>query len=736
MIRFPSLSSREPSAQKGPVRLGMCSFCDSGCGIEVRCEGEKVLSIAGDRRDVRSRGHVCPKAMALQDLQDDPDRLRRPVRRSGAGWVEVTWDEALDEFGRRVASVQQAHSPDAAALYYGNPLTHDYRSLLALPLFIGGLGTRNIYSASSVDTLARFLVSAWMYGNQALVPVPDLERTSFLLIVGANPLVSGGSVMTAPDTRRRLAGIRSRGGKIVVVDPRRTETAAAADEHLFIRPGADALLFLAMLETIFREGLTRTGKLGPMIGGLGELRRLAALFPARRVEGAVGIAAADIEGLARSFAAADSAACYGRMGISTQAFAALATWLADALNIVTGNLDRAGGAMFATPAVDLVAMARLLGRPGRFGRWGSRVCGLPEFEGELPVAALADEIETEGPGQIRALLVHAGNPALSLPDGRRIERALERLEFLACIDFYVNETSRHAHLILPPVTPLEHDHYPLVESQAAVRNAARYAPAVLTAPPGARCGWEIQLDLLRSLDAHRRGLSPVLGRLAGSAAHSLGPCTILDLLLRLGPHRMSLRRLLDHPRGIDLGPLRPRLAEQIGTPDRRICLAPPPLVRDAGRLEALLSGPAARTGKRPLLLVTRRVRRNVNTWTHNLPRLAKGSARCTLQMSPVDASRLRLREGERVRVSSKTGSITVPLDITDAMMPGVVSLPLGWGHDRPGARLAVAALDPGASVNDLTDAAAFDRASCASVLDGIPVEVRPARPACGGGRHG
>lgn len=705
------------------THLGICNFCDASCGIAIEHEGRTILSIRGDAQDPFSRGHICPKAVAQKDLLDDPDRLRGPVRRVGDRWEKVSWDDALAEVASRIVEVQRAHGDDAVGLYFGNPMGHSYQSMLALLALARYLGSRNLFSSSSVDSHPRTLVSMLLYGNQAVLPIPDIERTDHLVIMGANPLVSNGSVMTAPDVKRRLVAIRERGGKIIVIDPRRTETAEIADRHHFIQPGTDAMLLLAVLYTLSRQGKLQPGALAPMIQGLPDLNTLVSRFPPERVATLVGIDAGAIEALATEFGEARSAVWYGRMGTSTQEFGCLSTWLIDVINLATGNCDRPGGAMFSTPAVDLAGLARRLGESGTFNRWRSRVSGLPEFNGELPVAAMADEMETPGRGQIRAFVTIAGNPVLSNPNGRRLDRALGALDFMASIDFFINETTRHSHLILPPATVLEGDHYPLLEYSLGVRNAARYAAALF--PPGddVRPDYRIMTDLLAGIGRGRGGLHAVVPHAAKALAAAIGSGAALDLLLRIGPHRMTLKELRRHPHGVDLGPLRPRLRQVIGTLDRRVHLVPAPLAADLARLEERL---AAGRGA-GFSLVSRRTLRSMNSWLNNSPRLVKGPERCTLSMHPTDAAGLGLDAGRQVEITSRIGQIRAVVEVSDAMMPGVVSLPYGWGHDRPGARLSVARERAGVSMNDLTDERQYDHVSGTSVLDGIPVTIKAVR---------
>ncbi len=708
--------------ESGYVHYRACNLCEAICGLEIETEGDTVRAIRGDPADPFSRGHICAKAVALQDLQNDPDRLRRPLRRRGGDFEEIGWDEAFEEAGERLTALRRRHGRGAVATYAGNPNVHNWGALLYGPLLHRALRSTRRYSATSVDQLPHHLASLLMFGHQMLLPVPDIERTDLLLVLGANPLVSNGSMMTAPDLRKRLAEIQRRGGRIVVVDPRRTETARAADRHLFVRPGTDVFLLAALIHVVFAEGLATPGPLADHIDGLDRLRELTADFAPERVAARTGIDAGAIRALAREFCAADAAVAYGRMGVSTQDHGALCQWLVYALNIATGNFDRPGGAMFTTPAVDL---CDLMG-PGSFDRFRSSVRGLPEFAGELPVATLAEEILDGGDERIRGLITIAGNPVLSTPNGRRLDEALAALEYMVSIDIYVNETTRHADIILPSTAPLEHDHYDLAFNQLAIRNTAKYSPPVFRPAPDTRHDWQIFLALARRL--HAGGLvERVRARLIYAYLGRLGPTGLLRRLLRKGPYagRLDLAGLEAAPHGIDLGPLRPCLPERLRTPGNRIDLTPSlyaeALAGLAGRLEH--PGPGRDD---QLRLVGRRDIRSNNSWMHNYRRLVKGKERCTLMIHPADAARLGLVDGGRARVRSRVGTIEAPVALSDEMMPGVVSLPHGWGHDRPGIRLGIARERPGVSINDLTDDARVDPVSGNASFSGLPVEIAPA----------
>jgi len=694
----------------------------------VHLEGERIQTLRGDVRDPLSRGHVCAKAFGLRDLHDDPDRLRQPLRRRGSDWQPVSWGEALDLAAEGISRVQRAHGEGAAASYLGEPVVHNLGALLFSDELVAAVGPRTRFSANTLDQIPRQLVCHWMYGSGYFVSVPDVDRSEHMLIIGANPVDSNGGLMTAPGVRRRLRAIRERGGRLVVIDPRRTATARQADEHHFIHPGTDGLLLAALVHTIFDEDRVRLGRIGTFSDGVDAVRRAVAGFPPEAVAARTGIEAPAIRRIARAFADAPSAVCYGRMGTSTVRFGTLASWLIEVLNAITGNLDRPGGAMFPRPAVDVTALQPATRR----GRWHSRTRGVPEFMGELPAASLADEIQTPGQGQIRALVTLAGNPVLSSPAGHQLSEALERLEFMVAIDFYLNETTRHADVILPPVGPLERDHFDAAFQLFYVRNVARWSPAVFDRPPEGRTDAEILLELSRRLQ-RARGLGGRLRALAHRLLLGIGPDRAarwaVDAALRTGvygcrpPWRrggLTLARLRESVHGVDLGALVPALPERLHSANKRIDLAPQELIADFERLRQSLGEPSP-----PLVLIGRREPTSVNSWTHNLPTLMRGRPRCVLHVHPTDAESLKLQSGSVVRVTSRVGVIEVPAEVTDAVMPGVVSLPHGYGHGREGIRMKLAAEHAGASINDLTDPAEIDPLSGNAVLSGVPVQIEP-----------
>ncbi|MGE8382596.1 MAG: molybdopterin-dependent oxidoreductase [Pseudomonas putida] len=693
-----------------------CHLCEAICGLNIEVSHEDdgralISSIKGDPQDPFSRGHVCPKAVALQDIQNDPDRLRQPHKRVGERWQAIGWDEAFAMAAEKLWAVQQAHGRNAVAVYQGNPSVHNYGLMTHSNYFLGLLKTRNRFSATSVDQLPQHLVSHLMYGHGLLLPIPDIDHADFMLILGGNPLASNGSIMTVPDVEKRLKALLGRGGRLVVVDPRRSETAAMADTHLFIRPGGDAALLCGVLNTLFEEGLAQGSHLP--INGLQQVREALAPLSAEAMSTHCGIAATQIRQLARDFAAAEKAVCYGRMGVSTQAFGTLCHWLVQLINLVTGNLDREGGALCTEPAVDLVATTS----GGHFNAWQSRVSGLPEYGGELPVAALAEEMLTPGEGQVRALVTVAGNPVLSTPNGRQLDAALEGLEFMLSIDLYINETTRHADLILPSTSSLENDHYDSTFNLLAVRNVTRFNRAILAKPDGALHDWEIFVGLAQAFARHAElELKP-----------TWAPAQMIDLALRKGrygdetPWRLSLATLDDHPHGLDLGPLRSNLAARLATTSKAVEAAPQVLLDDLHRLTQL-----APPVPGELLLIGRRHVRSNNSWMHNFHRLVKGKPRHHLLMHPQDLQQRQLQDGQRVRIRSRTGDLEVEVQACEDMMPGVVSLPHGFGHGRQGVHMQIAQAQPGVSANDLTDERLRDQVSGNAALNGVPVQVEAA----------
>lgn len=714
-----------------------CPICDAVCGLRLTLDDDdRVTSVKGDQDDPLSKGYLCPKGASLAAIDSDPDRLRHPLVRKGDEWHEVSWDEAFSAVETGLRGVWEKHGRDAVAVYFGNPTYHTMAGFTYRQPLSQSLGSKNIYSAATIDQMPKHVSTGLMFGDAMAFPVPDLDRTDYLLILGANPVVSNGSLCVAPDFAGRLKALRARGGRLVVVDPRRTRTAAIADEHLTVRPGTDPYLLLGIVHTLFAEDLT---SIEVDVAGLDDLRALAADFSPDAVSPVCGVPAETITRLALELAAAPSAAVYARIGTSTAEFGTVAQWLVDVVNILTGNFDRPGGVMFTRTAALEVFRTR---EPFTLGNWHSRVRGLPEIMGEYPVATLADEIETPGEGQVRAMITIAGNLVLSAPNGPRLDRAFADLDFMVCVDPYLNETTKHAHVILPPPRILQTPHYDLMELTVAVRNYARYSPAIHPLEPDQRSEAEIMARLTliasgQSADTDPSVLdemivgglleafvnipgTPIHGRDPASVRAELegpsGPEVLLDALLRLGPYGLTLAALREKPSGIDFGPLEPRFGELLCTASGLVELAPAPLVADVARLRSRLSAAPA-----DLLLIGRRQLRSNNSWLHNVRSLVGGSNQCTLQVNPADVSRLGL--GDRAVVRSASGALEVEVEVTDSIMPGVVSLPHGWGHSAPSGAVALA--HAGVNANVLTSEVVIDRGSGNAVFSGVPVTVHP-----------
>ncbi|PJZ76207.1 dehydrogenase [Leptospira neocaledonica] len=703
-----------------------CTLCEAMCGLRLEIEDNVVVAVRGDKEDKFSRGHLCAKGPELKNLYEDPDRLKFPLKRTENGWEKVDWVTALSDIAAKLVEIQNKYGNDSIAVYSGNPSVHNYGSMLFGQRFIGRLRTKNNYSATSVDQLPHQLLSYWMFGHQLLVPIPDIDRTNFFLILGGNPFASNGSLMTVPDVKKRLKEIQERGGKYVVIDPRKTETAVHADEHHFILPGTDAFFLLSIIDVLFKKKLTKKNSFIKE-EDLEKLRSIAAKYPASETEKLTGISTETVERIALEFSKANGAVCYGRVGVSTQAFGALCQWLINSINCITGNMDSVGGAMFTLPAVDMIDPKGVMkSSPGSFHTYGSRVRDLPEFNEELPVAALAEEILTPGQGQVKALVTSAGNPVLSTPNGSQLEKAVSNLEFMVSVDFYLNETTKHAHYILPPSSALEHDHYDLVFNVFAVRNTVRYNQPAFEPEEGMLHDWEIFSDLTKRIEL-LKSEKPLPKELIKT---KITPSAIIDHALKSGPYGeksgssvgMSLELLKNSPHGVDLGALKPCFPERLWTEDKMIRLTPKEVVSDLDRLakygQKLL---ADKKENGSFLLIGRRHLRNNNSWMHNLPKLMTGKDRCTLMIHPEDANLLGIKEEEEVFVESRVGKIGLPAEITEEMMRGVVSIPHGFGHAKEGVSLQVASKFAGSSINDLTDDQVLDELSGNAAFSGIPV---------------
>ena len=743
----------------------ICPLCEACCGLEIKVSGGRVASIRGHDADVLSAGYICPKGVALKDLHEDPDRLRTPLIKRNGTHVPATWEEAFAEIEKRLPPLIAAHGRNATGIVVGNPSAHKIGLLTYFGKLARALGTKNVFSASTLDQMPKQLASGLMFGHWLSIALPDITRTDLLLVIGANPLASNGSMWTVPDFKGKAKALQARGGKLVVIDPRRTETAAMTDAHHFIRPGADVFLLAAMVNTLFAENLVKLGNVAEWVNGVDEVQKAVAPFTADAVGARCGIDPHTIRALARQLASAPRAAVYARIGTCTQEYGSLASWLVDVLNTLTGNLDREGGVLFAKSAA---FASNTAGKPGigkgvSTGRHQARVSGAPEVYGELPMTCMAEEIETPGEGQVRALFTVATNPVLSSPNGPRLAKALDSLDFMVSLDIYLNETTRHADVVLPGLSPLEEMHYDVAFPQLSWRNHARYSPAVFAAPQGQPEEWQTILKLaaiVQGKGAHTDAnalddaqFAEDAVRMFGEHADAViaatrnlrGPSRGLEVALRTGPYgdqfgmrkaptppaaRGSLPRdgltlaqvIASNPTGgIDLGELQPRIPEVLRTPSGKVELAPPILLQDLERAVQSLRGLAP-----DLVIIGRRDVRSNNSWMHNLPILAKGPVRCTALVHPSDAARLGLQHGAWADISSALRTVQAQVHVSTEMMPGVVSLPHGWGHDLEGTRLALAAQRPGANLNALLDDQWRDPLSGNAVLGGMPITMRPA----------
>ena len=697
-----------------------CNLCEAICGLEIKTQGEQVLSIKGDKNDPLSHGYICPKGTAMQDIYTDPDRLRRPVKKQGDSWVEISWEEAFSTVAEKLTAVQDQHGADSVAFYAGNPNVHNYGSMTHASVLRKAVQTKTHFSATSLDQLPHHLTSLSLYGHQSLLPVPDIDHTNYMLIIGGNPLASNGSIMTVPNVPKRLKAIQERGGRFVVIDPRRTETAEIADQHLFIRPGTDAFLLMAMLNTLFAENLVNTGHLTDLLVGVDKVRSACESFTPELAEQRTGVAAEQIRQLARDMANIEGAVCYGRMGVSVQVYGTLCQWAINMINILTHSLDVRGGMMASSPAFGFVKPGE--SGAGHFAAFHSRVSGLPEFAGELPATVMAEEMLTEGEGQIRGLISIAGNPVLSAPNGQQIDQALAGLDFMVSLDFYINETTQHADIILPPTSALEHDHYDIAFHRLAVHNTARFNEAVFEPAAGALHDWEIFNQLGQAIAAHKGMDSKPLP----------SPDKLVDKGIQRGPYsaaaghelELTLDKIKQHPHGLDLGRLAPSLPERLCTSDGKITLLADYIVKDLQRLGA----DQAVTEADELLLIGRRHIRSNNSWMHNSHRLVKGKPRWQLLMHPDDLAAHKIDDESQVRIQSRVGEVVTQVLASDEVMRGVVSLPHGWGHKRAGVSMGIASEQEGVSCNDLTDDQLIDQVSGNAALNGVPVKIFSAQP--------
>ena len=695
------------------IHYRTCNLCEAMCGLKITYKEKKVISIVGDKKDPLSKGYICPKSQALKDLYEDSDRLKTPIKRTENGWKKISWTEAFDEVEYQIKKIQEKYGNDAVATYQGNPNVHNLGAMLYGGPFLKSLKTKQKYSATSADQLPHHIASLKMFGHQMLIPIPDIERTDYLLILGANPGASNGSLLTAPGFSKKIKNIQKRGGEVINIDPRYTETSKISSNHFFINPGKDALLLLSLLHVIFEQGINEKTHLSNHLKGLSEIKEIVKKYPPQKTASIIGIDDFEIQKIAKDFINSETAVCYGRMGVSTQEFGGICQWLINVINIVTNNMDKVGGAMFTKPAIDLVFMTGMQGKVGNFDRYRSRVHDLPEYSGELPVATLADEMLVKGEGQIKMLISTAGNPVLSTPNGKKLEKALEQLDYMVSIDIYLNETSKYANIILPSTNGLETLHYDLVFHQLAIRNTAKLSEVLFEKDENQKHDWQILNELTERITGNKNSLTPE---------------KMLDSMFQFSSYKdanLSVKKLRDNPSGIDLGALQPHLTKRIFTTDKKINISPKFFIDDLKRLNQELFNVVDEDKINfPFALIGRRHLRNNNSWMHNSELLMKGKNRCTVLMSSKDANNLSITNHQQIRIISNVGSIELPVEISDEMKEGVLSIPHGFGHNREGTKIKLAEENAGESINDLTDDHKIDRLTGNANFSGTRVKVR------------
>ena len=695
------------------IHYRTCNLCEAMCGLEITYKEKEVISIVGDKKDPLSKGFICPKSLALKDLYEDTDRLKTPIKRTENGWKAISWLDAFDEVENQIKKIQEKYGNDAVATYQGNPNVHNLGALLYGGPFLKSLKTKQKYSATSADQLPHHIASLKMFGHQMLIPIPDIERTDYLLILGANPGASNGSLLTAPGFSKKIKNIQKRGGEVINIDPRYTETSKISSNHFFINPGKDALLLLSLLHVIFEQGIDEKTHLSNHLKGLNEIKEIVKKYPPQKTASIIGIDDFEIQKIAKDFINSETAVCYGRMGVSTQEFGGICQWLINVINIVTNNMDKVGGAMFTKPAIDLVFMTGMQGKVGNFDRYRSRVHDLPEYSGELPVATLADEMLVKGEGQIKMLISTAGNPVLSTPNGKKLEKALEQLDYMVSIDIYLNETSKYANIILPSTNGLETLHYDLVFHQLAIRNTAKLSEVLFEKDENQKHDWQILNELTERITGNKNSLTPE---------------KMLDSMFQFSSYKdanLSVKKLKDNPSGLDLGALQPHLTKRIFTTDKKINISPKFFIDDLKRLDQELFYVVDEDKiNYPFALIGRRHLRNNNSWMHNSELLMKGKNRCTVLMSSKDANNLSITNHQQIRIISNVGSIELPVEISDEMKEGVLSIPHGFGHNREGTKIKLAEENAGESINDLTDDHKIDRLTGNANFSGTRVKVR------------
>lgn len=690
-----------------------CNLCEALCGIEVEVENNQAVSIRGDKADPLSQGHICPKAYALKDVQEDPDRLTQPIRKINGEWQVISWEAAIDFTAKKLADIQAKYGKNGVGIYQGNPSVHNLGTMLYAAPFVRTLKTKNRFSATSVDQLGHHLAAEYMFGNMNLIPIPDINRTDFWLIIGGNPLVSNGSLMTAPNVSQKLKDIQSRGGKVVVIDPRKTRTADKADQHIFVKPGTDIWLLLAMLNYVIREDKIDYNKVSKFVdtAQIDDIKTAVERFSIQNASEQTGISETVITTLFEEFTAAKTAVCYGRLGVSIVENGSLCHWVINAINILTGNFDTEGGTMFTSPAID---MTKIKSRSKRFNRWQSRVRKLPEFGGELPAVAMAEDILTEGEGQIKAMITSCGNPVLSVPNGQRLDKAFESLDFMVSIDIYLNETTRHADIILPPATGLETAHLALFFHSFAIHNTIKYSEPTLEKAENTKFDWEIFAALKTAFETEKAKRANI--EFQPKPTFNLE--TTVNYLLHANGGKYSVKELKANPHGIDLGALQANIiGDKLTSDDKLIDLFPTIYQEDLSKLMI----PEIDT--ETLLLFGRRDLRSMNSWLHNSYRMVKGKEICTAQIHPQDAEKRNIENGQLITVQSNVGTVEIKAEVTEKVAIGTMSIPHGWGHNRKGTKLKVAEAHQGVSYNDLADDGRIDTIAAVAAVNGTPVWI-------------
>ena len=707
------------------IKYRTCHLCEAMCGLAIEIKDNEVLSISGHEDDIYSKGHICPKGAALKDLHNDPDRLKEPVKRTTHGWQKISWKEAFDLVEQGFKKIRKKYGNNAIATYTGNPTVHNTGTALTLYDTINAINTQNRYASHSLDSVPVFLVNQMMFGHAMMAPIPDIENINYMLIIGANPMASNGSFMSTPNIRGKIKAIKDKGGKVVVIDPRKTETAQKASEHYFIHPEKDVLFLLAIINELTRRNAIAESRALSFSDHLEELKKIAEPYTAEKVAPVTGISTDQLNHMVDDLLGHSNSIVYGRLGVNIQSYGTLCQWLITSINILLGRLDEKGGLLFTLPAIDYVT---LMAHESKMFRYSSRVKSYQEIVGEFPTATLAEEILTEGKEQVRGFLTIAGNPARSAPNSKMVEKALADLEFMVAVDMYINETTKYADVILPPAVGLETMHYSFVLHMVATRNTTKFSPAPLPITKNQRYDWQIMQELQRRLFSGN-----IFKRIKYNLGSRIHPKTKLDLALKTGPYGIwggrlfkkdgiSLKRLEKHVGGVELSPLSAVLPKRLFTKNKHIELVPEIFAKEIIKVKELLSPDA--DANFPLKLIGRRHLRSNNSWMHNLPMLSGGTRRCTVMIHPDDAAQFHIEDKEMVEVYTELGSIQIEAEITKDIIQGTICIPHGWGHNAKDTALKVAEEQAGSNINELMNHERLDPLSYNMAFNGHPVAIR------------